>query len=398
MNLPWDKSYFKACFYAIFTFICIYIAKNAIDGIIYTFVNLGDIYSFVMNIAKKICSVFSIIIAGFIIAYILKPVVEFMVLKTGMKKTTSVGVVFILLITVVCAGIFVTLYAVDYKELSRNIKNYSNNINNIYSEIKQFFESHNMNFIENIFESVKDVLYSYIKSAGKDFVNISKKIVSRGVTFLLSVVVAFYMLKDEEKIISRLKEYFCVFISEKWRTGIYGFIKDVDDVFSGYLRGQLTDGLIMASLISLGLSVIKVPFSVAIGLFSGFSNIIPYFGSIIGFCLSVGMALISGEPVRAVYAAVFLIILQQIDTVVIVPKVVGDSVKLSPVMIIISLAVAGKLFGITGMIFAVPAVAVIKLRLDKYCERRVGYGKTYRKGIEENRNSGKKSGEENRTC
>ena len=62
----------------------------------------------------------------------------------------------------------------------------------------------------------------------------------------------------------------------------------------------------------------------------------------------------------------------------------GDSVKLSPVMVIISLAVAGKLFGIVGMIFAVPIVAVIKLRLDRYCDRRDEYGKAYRKRIEEN--------------
>ncbi len=398
MNLPWDKSYFKVCFYAIFTFICIYIAKNAIDGIIYTIVNLGDIYSFAMNIAKKICSVFSIIIAGFIIAYILKPAVKITALRTGLKKTTSVGVVFILLAAIICTGAFVTVYSVDYKELSSNIEKYSANIKNIYSEIKMFLNSHNMGFIENIFDSINNMFYNYIKSAGGDILNISREIVSKGVTLILSIVVAFYMLKDEDKILNRLKEYSCVFISEKWRIRIYGFIKDVDDVFSGYLRGQLTDGLIMAALISLGLSVIKVPFSVAIGIFSGFSNIIPYFGSIIGFCLSVGMALISGEPVRTVYAAVLIIVLQQIDTAVIVPKVVGDSVKLSPIMIIISLAVAGKLFGIAGMIFAVPVVAVIKLRLDRYCERRVENGKTYRKGIEENRNSGEKSGQENRLC
>lgn len=372
MNLPWDKSYFKVCFYAIFTFICIYIAKNAIDGIIYTFVNLGNIYSFVINIAKKICSVFSIIIAGFIIAYILKPVVHFTALKTGLKKTTSVGVVFILMAAVMGIGVFVTVYSVDYKELSRNIEEYGANVNDIYIEIKTFLKNHNMGFVESVFDSVNNIFYNYIKSAGGNILNISRKIVSRGVTFVLSVVVAFYMLKDEDKIINRLKEYSCVFISEKWRMRIYGFIRDVDDVFSGYLRGQLTDGLIMAALISLGLSVIKVPFSVAIGLFSGFSNIIPYFGSVIGFCLSVGMALISGEPVRALYAAVLIIILQQIDTAVIVPKVVGDSVKLSPIMIIISLAVAAKLFGITGMIFAVPAVAVIKLRLDRYCGKERG--------------------------
>ena len=233
-----------------------------------------------------------------------------------------------------------------------------------------FFNKYNLFFFENIFESVNNIIFNYAKGISENIINISKEFVSKLVTFLLSLVVAFYMLRDEEKIIEKLEEYSDVFISEKWRKRICQLIEDIDGVFSGYLRGQLTDGLIMSALISLGLSVIKVPFSVVIGLFSGFSNIIPYFGSIIGFTLSVGMGLISGEPIRALYAAILIIVLQQVDAIVIVPKIVGDSVKLSPVMIIISLAVAGKLFGIVGMIFAVPVVAVIKLRADRYCERR----------------------------
>lgn len=370
MNLPWDKSYFKVCFYAIFTFICIYIAKNIIDAAVYTFINLGDIYSFIISILKKICSVFSIIIAGFIIAYILKPLVSFIGTKMKLKKTASVGVVFLLLFILVGAVASVIIYSTDYRELSYHIKRYSENISKIYKEIKLFFDKYNLLLFENIFESVNKIVISYLKEISGNIINISKEFVSRLITFLLSVVVAFYMLRDEEKIIVKLKEYSDVFISEKWKNRICQLIEDIDGVFSGYLRGQLTDGLIMSALISLGLSVVKVPFSVVIGLLSGFSNIIPYFGSIIGFTLSVGMGLISGEPIRALYAAILIIVLQQVDTIVIVPKIVGESVKLSPVMIIISLAVAGKLFGIVGMIFAVPAVAVIKLRADRYCRRK----------------------------
>lgn len=370
MNLPWDKSYFKVCFYAIFTFICIYIAKNIIDAVIYTFVNLGDIYAFVMEIISRIFSVFSIIIAGFIIAYILKPVVRLVSYKTGLKKATSTGVVFLILIIGIIAISVIVCFSVDYNKISLNIKDYGANINNIYRGIKIFLNKYNLYYFESVFDSLNNLFYNYISALCKNIINISKDFVSKVVTFILSFVVAFYMLRDEENILKRLNKYTNVFIGEKWKSVFVGLFKDIDRVFSGYLRGQLTDGIIMAALISFGLSVINVPFAVVIGLFSGFSNIIPYFGSIIGFTLSVGMALISGEPVRALYAAVLVIALQQIDAVFIVPKIVGDSVKLSPVMVIISLAVAGKLFGITGMVFAVPVVAVIKLRVDRYCDSR----------------------------
>lgn len=370
MKLPWDKSYFKACFYCIFTFICIYIVKNIIDGIVYTLVNLGDIYTIILVIIKKICSVFSIIIAGFIIAYVLKPLVLLVNNKTKLKKTASVGVVFLFLIFVIAILIFIVIYTCDYKKLSYNIKLYTKNINDIYYNIKGFFARYNLYFFENIFDSVNNRIYDYVKIFSSNIVNISKNILGKVVTLLLSVVVAFYMLRDEEKIILRLKKYTATFINEKWNKRLLSLIEDINIVFSGYVRGQLTDGLIMSALLSLGLSVIKVPFAVAIGLFSGFSNIIPYFGSVIGFTLSVGMALISGEPIRALYASIVVIALQQIDTIIIVPKIVGENVKLSPIMVIISLAVAGKLFGIVGMIFAVPVVAVVKLRIDRYCDKK----------------------------
>lgn len=386
MNLPWDKSYFKACFYAVFTFILIYIAKKIIDGSIYAIINLGDIYTFTLDAAGKICSVFSIIIGGFITAYIIKPLVSAVYKRTGWKYGNCAGIVFALLFMALAVSIWAVMYTIDYAQLRKNIKIYADNTESIYNSAAAYFESHNMTLFESISDEIKKNIYGYISDIGNNVLNISKKLAQKAVTLLLSVVVAFYMIKDEYEITSRLKEYLSVFINEKWRKKLYSVVDDMDRVFSGYLRGQLADGFIMAGLISLGLSALKVPFALGIGIFSGFSNLIPYFGSITGFILSVTAAFVSGEPVRALYAGIFILVLQQIDSAFIVPKVVGESVKLSPVMIIISLAVAGKLFGIWGMVFAVPVVAVIKLRLDRFCERRVINGKVYRKRIEENRN------------
>lgn len=390
MNLPWDKSYFKACFYAIFTFICIYIVKKLIDAAAYAFVNIDDMYSLVFNTLGRFCSVFSILILGFIIAYILKPAVNMVENKTGLKRGKAAALVFIVFIISLSLIIGITAYSIDYSSLSYTIMDYGDNINEIYSGIRGFLSSLRLVYVEEALDNITGNSSEIIRRFCGDLLGISKKIFSRTVTILISTVVAFYMLKDEEKITGALSRYAYAIISPKWNKRIRLFLGDINKVFSRYLRGQLTDGAIMAGLISLGLALIKVPFSVIIGIMSGFSNIIPYFGSILGFVLSVGMALISGEPVRAVYAAVIVLVLQQIDTVFIVPKIVGDSVRLNPVMIIISLSVAGKLFGIVGMIFAVPLVAFIKLRLDRFCERREEYGEVCREGIVEDQDKRKK--------
>lgn len=141
---------------------------------------------------------------------------------------------------------------------------------------------------------------------------------------------------------------------------------DIHGVFFGYIRGQLTDAFIMSLLISSFFVIFRIKFAVLIGVISGFSNIIPYFGAITGFCLAVFSALLSGEPIKAVYAAVIMVGLQQIDSVFIVPKIVGEKVELSPPAVIVALAVGGKLFGILGMIFAVPFCGILKIILKNY--------------------------------
>lgn len=127
----------------------------------------------------------------------------------------------------------------------------------------------------------------------------------------------------------------------------------------------MTDAAIMATLISVSFSVAGIPYPVIIGVISGFSNLIPYVGAIVAFILSVTMGLLSGTPMKALYAAIIVILLQQLDTVYIVPKVVGRSVKLHPVLVLLSIYVFGSIWGLWGMVFAVPVTAVIKLLLTR---------------------------------
>ena len=117
----------------------------------------------------------------------------------------------------------------------------------------------------------------------------------------------------------------------------------------------------MSSLVSVSFLIIGIDYPLIIGIVSGFSNLIPYIGAIAAFFLGVGVAFISGEPAKALYAAAAIILLQQLDSAVIVPKLVGNKVKLHPVLVILSLSVFGSVFGIWGMVFAVPVTALIKI-------------------------------------
>ncbi len=370
MNIFRDRSCIRICFYIIFTFVCIYVSARLIDALLYSLANIDDIFSAVKYFLARLCSVFSILVLGFVFAYILKPAVCAVERKTGLKRGASSAVVFLAFIVFIISVTAVTAYSIDYESLGTEIVDYGRNVNAIYSDIKRFFDTHRLFYAENILNSINTSLSGFMARLCADIINISGKLLSRIITVFVSLAAGYYMLRDEERITSALSRYTQRLAGEGLKERACFLLADLNSIFSRYLRGQLTDGAIMAGLISLSLAVIRVPFAVIIGLVSGFSNIIPYFGSILGFVLSVGMALVSGEPIRAIYAAIVILILQQIDSVFIVPKVVGESVSLSPAVIIISLAVFGKLFGIWGMVLAVPLTAFVKLRLDRFCERR----------------------------
>lgn len=171
---------------------------------------------------------------------------------------------------------------------------------------------------------------------------------------------AFYFLSEKENVQFFLRQVGNVFLGQH-RTGkIAGFFTEVYQVVIGYLCGQLLDAAIMGALFAVTFWFIGIPYGVIIGIFSGFSNLIPYFGAAVAFLLAVLSGLFSTDPMRAVYAAIVILLLQQLDSAVIVPRVVGSRVELHPVLVLLSLAAFGGFFGFWGLLFAVPLGALLK--------------------------------------
>ncbi|MBQ2753807.1 MAG: AI-2E family transporter [Firmicutes bacterium] len=231
----------------------------------------------------------------------------------------------------------------------------------ILENVNGYIESVVLYVSEMIKQGVKDVAYGVTKT-GSWIVNIA-----------LGLTIAFYFLCDSERIVYYTKRSCDVFLPEKVSGVVKAVFTDISDTFAGYISGQFMDAIIMAVLVGVSLWIIGIPYAPVVGIISGFSNLIPYFGAITAFGLSVALGLMSGTPLKALYAAAAVILLQQIDTLIIVPKVVGKNVKLPPVLVIVGLAVFGNLFGITGMVFAVPVTSLIKryiIMFYKCCENK----------------------------
>ena len=127
----------------------------------------------------------------------------------------------------------------------------------------------------------------------------------------------------------------------------------------------------MGSLVTIAMSLIGVKYAVWLGFMIGLFNIIPYFGAIIAVAISVIITIITGGISQAIIMAVVVIILSQIDSNIINPKIIGNSLEISPLLVIFAVTVGGAYFGVLGMFLSVPVIAVLKIIINDYLDFKI---------------------------
>jgi len=183
--------------------------------------------------------------------------------------------------------------------------------------------------------------------------------------YLIIPVYLFYLLAD----LPQLKAFLESFIPERHRHIYTEKLTEVDTVLSGFIRGQLLVCAILAVLYSIGLYFIGIDLAIAIGTLAGITFIIPYVGTIIGIVLSLAMALLKFHDIlHPLLCLGWFGIVQTIEGMVITPRVVGNTVGLHPLVTIVALLIGGQLFGLLGMLLAVPVTAVLQVFLRSLAE------------------------------
>jgi len=169
-------------------------------------------------------------------------------------------------------------------------------------------------------------------------------------------VVAFYLLRDWDRIVAHLDEL----LPRGGADTIREQVREIDNRLSGFLRGQALVCLILGTVYAVGLTVLGLDFGLLVGMGAGLISFIPYFGTAVGLVTGLGLALAQYSdwlPI-ALVAGVFAIG-QLLEGFVLTPKLVGDRVGLHPVWVLFALMAGGMLFGFTGILLAVPAAAAI---------------------------------------
>ena len=180
-----------------------------------------------------------------------------------------------------------------------------------------------------------------------------------GLLHLLIVpVFAFYLLRDFEpaktKVLSSLPR--------EREKAILRLVGEIDVVLKGFLRGQLLVCLCVGTLIAFGLSLFGLDLAVFVGIFSGLTNLVPYFGPLVSVILALILALLQfGDAKHPLGVAAVFFAVKALDDVFITPRLVGKRVGLHPMLVILAVMVGGKLGGFMGLLLAVPFAAVLKV-------------------------------------
>ena len=190
------------------------------------------------------------------------------------------------------------------------------------------------------------------------------------INFVIGLIISIYLLKDKEVFINIWKKFLNLIMPDRYANTINNTLNEVDDVISLFIRGAMLDAVFVAILSSIGLSILGLEFSVFIGVFAGICNVIPYFGPVLGMVPAFIIGWLTEDFTQGLLAVVILLVVQQIDSNIIYPKVVGSSTGLHPLAVLLSVSIFGYFGGILGMLLAVPTAGVLAIFIKKWICRR----------------------------
>ena len=358
--------------------------------LVYKFVNdFGALY----RLFGRVISVVMPFIMGIIVAYLFYRPVVFLEKLLNKNKTLSkisrpVSIFVIYIVAILLIALLIKCVAPPIKqsteELVKNIPTYINMtkdyINN--SADDSILKQINIEEIENKLQSID--IASFL-SAEKILEYANKVIGVFGVIFniFVTIIISIYILLQRRDIKEFLKKFGKSIFDQQTYNRVSKYFKKSNKIFLDFIYCQIIDAIIIGILTSVAMSIIGVKYAILLGFRIGLFNIIPYFGAIIAIAVATLITLFTGGLQQAAIMAVTIIILQQIDANIINPKILGDGLKISPILVIFAVTIGGEFFNVIGMFLAVPVVAIIKLLVMDFIEVRSKI-KIYRKRNIEN--------------
>ena len=297
-----------------------------------------------------------------------------------LKRVLAIIAAWIATIAVLSAFFYIVMPDItkSINVLINNIPLYLSNLQALVGGIAETYKIE-APFIDNFleFRISSEVFATILKEYGKDLLpqlaniaNLSVQI--GGIVFdvVIAIILSIYIMFSKEILIAQLKKALYAVCKKETASDMVRFARESHRIFSSFINGKLLDSLIIGILCFVGMSIIDFEFTMLISFIVGCTNVIPFFGPFLGAIPSI-LILLMVDPWQALWFAIFVFVLQQLDGNVIGPKILGDSTGLPALWVMFAILVGGGIFGIIGMFVGVPAFAVIYKFTKEYLEKKL---------------------------
>lgn len=317
-------------------------------------------------VLSKIAALLTPFVYGFVIAYVVNWPAQFFSKKLYSKHCNSKKTIKILSISsgyLLVFGICAMFSVIVVPQIILSVNQLVANSGNYVASFKAFVEDavtllHIKNFaqIEKLTEKAFDFIsneafLTRVFDAMKNFALVTYN-------WVIGVIVSFYFTFNKEDLLRKLDKISKVCLSEKIYKNITDVLNMSHNVFGQFLIGKVIDSFIIGVLCFIGTTFLAIPYSLLISVVVGITNVIPFFGPFLGAIPCILILLVI-SPIKALWFAIFILILQQIDGNIIGPKILGTSIGISAIFIMFSVILGGGLFGVPGMILGVPVFVVL---------------------------------------
>ena len=336
---------------------------------------------------NKLIDILTPIIYGIVMAYLLNPVYAFIYRNTKKfldrsklkKMSVSLSKTAGTVLSVLCLLFLIFgLVAMIIPELHRSLISLSNslpsNLNKIYANAMKLVDDYPeiAGYLSQSFNDFYKFLTNFsLEQLMPNFRNLASLLASlaplgSGIwsminwikNFIIGVIVMIYLLNTKETLAYGARKIIFAIFPKKFAETTLDTCHEIDSMFGGFILGKIIDSLIVGVICFVVLSIMNMPYTMLVSVIVGITNIIPFFGPFIGAIPSIVLIMIS-SPIQALYFAIFILILQQIDGNIIGPSILHGSTGISSFWVLFSILLFGGLFGFIGMIIGVPIWGII---------------------------------------
>jgi predicted PurR-regulated permease PerM len=306
----------------------------------------------------------AVAVGGIFVAYMFYPIVRR--LNERLPLWAAIGIVYL---TFAGAMLIVASYLVPI--LAADSQNFIASLPQLEENAQAFFNSPQTPLIPRLppdlhraVEALPTTIGSYVQQHTTlligNLLGMLVSVLALAAIFVAIPVASIYMLVEAETV----KRTFLGMLPEKRRDRMKNVLSELDDVFGGFVRGQMLIALTVGIMVTAMLALFRVPYALLIGVWAGIADIIPYLGALAGAVPAVAIALLTNGVADAALVIAGFTVINQLEGNVIAPRVVSRAVNVSPLAVIFGLLIGGELFGVVGMLVAVPVVGALRVFID----------------------------------